>query len=158
MSNSQIIKKLIDEVSVNSLFGVLSKAYGYDYSEWIDDIIKLQEKWANQGYIEIYQTLEDREWGRVKDSSLAQGASPYYIGLFHARLLSIMGNDPLVIVKFHETESGQIADMKLMLDHDEIFGDKNQKYSPEELRQLRKELNDLIIKADIQLSTRNQEE
>ncbi|PKH03790.1 hypothetical protein CXF72_04230 [Psychromonas sp. MB-3u-54] len=152
MQDIKIERKNVEEVTINTLFGVLSDHYGYDYEEWLDEIIELQTKWENQGYIEIYQTYEDKEWGRVKDSSLAQGASPYYIGLFHARLLNDRANDPLVIIKFHETKTGQLADMKLMVDHDDIFGLKNQKKSPEQLRSIRVQLDKFIQDADLTLT------
>ncbi|MCP4990256.1 MAG: hypothetical protein GY928_30720 [Colwellia sp.] len=151
MSSSQVEKRNIEEATVNSLFGVLSEHYGYSYEEWIDEIVALQDKWEKQGYVEIYQTPQDKTWGRAKDSSLAHGASPYYIGLFHARLLSTMEDDPLVIVKFHETETGQIVDMKLMVTHDDIFGAKNQKYNPAELKSLKIQLDKFIQEADTTL-------
>ena len=62
-----------------------------------------------------------------------------------------MENDPLVIVKFHETETGQIVDMKLMVDHDDIFGAKSQKYNPAELKALKIQLDQFVQEADTNL-------
>ena len=151
MSNTQVERINIENATINTLFGVLSKEYGYSYEKWLDEILALQDKWEKQGYVEIYQTQQDRSWGRAKDSAQVPGSSPYYIGLFHARLLSTMENDPLVIVKFHETKSGKIVDMKLMIDHNNFFGTKNQKYNPEQLRTLRIKLDKFVQQADTTL-------
>ena len=138
----------IKDATVNELFGVLSREFGYDYKEWLDEIVALQEKWATQGYVEVYQSDEHREYGRVKDSSLAPGTSPWYIGIYHARLTDDGANDPLVVVKFHEDGQGKIVDMKLMLDHDEIFGNVREKYDSARMREIRVAIDRFISQAD----------
>nr|WP_193201110.1 hypothetical protein [Photobacterium phosphoreum] len=149
MANSTVLRERVVAVTINDLFALISSYFGYEYSEWEDDILDLQEKWEEQGYIEIYQTPEDREYGFIKDSSLnsAGNISPYYIGLFHARVTP-EGNDPLVIIKFHQEEDGTIADMKFMLSHDDFFGDREQKNNHQQLNLIWKEVDGFIQQTD----------
>ncbi|HIF9187494.1 TPA: hypothetical protein ACX6PH_000424 [Photobacterium damselae] len=145
-------KRAIEDATINQLFGVLSEEFGYDYTEWLDEILALQDKWQKQGFVEVYSSDKYKEYGRVKDSSLKHGASPWYIGIYHARLMDNGDNDPLVIVKFHETETGEIVDMKLMLDHPEIFGkDAREKSDPARMKEIRQQIDEFIQKADAKL-------
>lgn len=140
----------ISDVKVNSLFSVISNQFGYDPTEWATEIVALMTLWKDRGYIEVYQTKEDRAFGLIKDSSINdRGAiSPYYIGLFHARLID-GDNDPLIIIKFHEVEGEHpYADMKFMLDHCDIFGDKSQKFDKAQMRFIWKQIDEFIQKAD----------
>ena len=124
-SKTLLERTYISDVKVNSLFSVISNQFGYDASEWAIEIVALINIWKGNGYIEVYQTKEDREFGLIKGSSINERGviSPYYIGLFHARLID-SENDPLIIVKFHPVEGEHpYADMKFMLDHCDIFGD-----------------------------------
>lgn len=149
MTNSTISKKPVVAVTINDMFSLISRYFGYNYDEWEDDILSLQEKWKEQGYIEIYQTPGDYQHGFIKDSSLNKVGNlcSYYLGLFHARVVDD-GNDPLVIIKFHQEDDGTIADMKFMLDHDEFFGDKAQKKDRQQLQVIWKEVDAFIQQAD----------
>ncbi|WP_165744307.1 hypothetical protein [Pseudoalteromonas sp. Z9A6] len=153
MSQQNPEKKEIEDATVNELFAVLSAEFGYDYSDWLDEIVALQELWQTQGYVEVYESKSHRQYGRIKDSSLKEGASPWYIGIYHARLLpNDEENDPLVVVKFHKTETGEIVDMKLMLDHNEIFGDKTDKYDPNTMKRIRMQIDTFVQQADAKLN------
>ncbi|KAA8601331.1 hypothetical protein F0Z19_1058 [Vibrio cyclitrophicus] len=153
MSQQNPEKKEIEDATVNELFAVLSAEFGYDYSEWLDEIVALQELWQTQGYVEVYKSKSHRQYGRIKDSSLKEGASPWYIGIYHARLLpNDEENDPLVVVKFHKTETGELVDMKLMLDHNEIFGDKTDKHDPNTMKRIRMQIDTFVQQADAKLN------
>ncbi|OBU30477.1 hypothetical protein [Photobacterium phosphoreum] len=144
-------KREIQDASINAQFAKLSAEFGYDYTEWDDLVIALQSKWQTDGFVEIYSSHETREYGRIKDSSLATGASPWYIGLYHARLEMDNSNDPLVVVKFHEQEDGEIVDMKLMLDHDDMFGDKTEKRDTERMKAIRKRIDELVNSTTVEV-------
>lgn len=105
--------------------------------------------WQDQNYVEIYQTVADRKFGFLKDSSLnSKGTiAPYYIGLFHVRLINGK-NDPLVVVKFHETAEGEIIDMRFMIDHDDLFGNKATKRNSACLRAMWLEIDTRIKEGD----------
>ncbi|MFT4926003.1 MAG: hypothetical protein ACI8WB_002098 [Phenylobacterium sp.] len=105
--------------------------------------------WERQGYVEIYQTKDDRKHGLIKDSSTnTKGIlCPFYIGLFHARLAA-GETDPLVIVKFHEEGEEQYIDLKFMLDHDDIFGNRAQKNDPQQLRIIWKNIDDFVTQSE----------
>ncbi|MFH4367527.1 hypothetical protein [Vibrio diabolicus] len=148
----ELERREIEAATVNQLFGILSAEYDYDFSEWLDEIVALQQKWEQQGFVEVYHSDKLRGYGRIKESDTEPGTSPYYIGLYHARLLDNGDHDPLVVVKFHETDTGEIVDMKLMLDHDEIFGAfGGQKRKSEEMKAIRKKLDGLVKQADAKL-------
>ncbi|MFA1240969.1 hypothetical protein ACCC84_21915 [Serratia odorifera] len=150
VSQSQLTKTYISDVKVNSLFSIISQEFGYDAAEWALEIVALMNLWKQQGYIEVYQTKEDREHGLIKDSSINErgNIAPFYIGLFHARLVE-GDNDPLIIIKFHEIEDGHpFADMKFMLDHCDIFGDKSQKFDQNQMRFIWKSIDECVKRAD----------
>ncbi|MCJ8272119.1 MAG: hypothetical protein MJK04_22320 [Psychrosphaera sp.] len=130
-----ITKREISEARINANFQSISDYFGYDANEYIDEIVALVQLWQDQGFVEIYQTVSDRKLGFIKDSSLnSKGAiAPYYIGLFHARLLD-GENDPLVVIKFHETNQGEIIDMRFMIDHEDFFGNRKTKRDSASLR------------------------
>ena len=45
-----------------------------------------------------------------------------------------------------------IVDMKLMLDHNEIFGDKTDKYDPNTMKQIRMQIDAFVQQADAKLN------
>ncbi|BBV93262.1 MULTISPECIES: hypothetical protein [Enterobacter] len=152
MSASQqpLERTYISDVKVNTLFSVISDQFGYDAKDWAKEIVALMNLWKKNGFIEVYQTKEDRKFGLIKDSSINERGiiSPYYIGLFHARLID-GDNDPLIIIKFHEVEGDHpYADMKFMLDHCDIFGDKSQKFDQAQMRFIWKQIDEFIQQAD----------
>lgn len=143
-------KARISDVKINSLFAVISDKFGYDAREWAKEIVALRKLWKENGFIEVYQTNEDRKFGLINDSSINnRGAiSPYYIDLFHARLINDV-NDPMIILKFHHIKDDQhYADMKFMLDHCDIFGDKSQEFDHAQMRFIWKQIDEFINKAD----------
>lgn len=144
-----IEKKLITQATINDTFQEISDVFGYDATEYADEITDLLQLWNDQGFVEIYQTAKEREFGFIKDSSINnQGAvSPYYIGLFHARLLK-GDNDPLVVVKFHENEDGEYVDMRFMIDHDELFGTVKVKRDTHQLRAMWLEIDAQVKRGD----------
>ncbi len=145
-----VSRRLIAWAEVHELFVDISDYFGFTAEEYADEITDLVELWEKQGYVEIYQLDTDRQYGRAKDSSLAQGASPFYIGLFHVRLID-GENDPLVVLVFeeHKNEDGTIdtvASLRFMLEHEDMFGrlKSSDKSNPEFMRQLRKRIDDFI--------------
>ncbi len=137
--------KEIVEARLNSSFKAISDYFGYTAEEWVEEITALLQLWQEQGYVEIYQTPSDRKFGFIKDSSQnSRGSiSPYYIGLFHARLVD-GENDPLVVVKFHETPDGDIVDMRFMINHEKFFGNKATKRDSQSLRAMWLEIDTKI--------------
>lgn len=154
MSNS-LIKHVINSVKINPLFAKISLEYfGYDASEYAPEIAALVNQWQTQGYVEVYQTPQDRSYGLVKEThQTSKGiVVSYYIGLFHARLVS-RENDPLVVLKFHiDDNSDKYVDLKFMLDHDEIFGTKQQKYDNQQLKEIHKSIDDLVKSCDKEIN------
>jgi hypothetical protein len=146
MSNN-LIKYEVSKVKINPLFAQISiDWFGYDASEYVTEIATLVKLWQEQGYVEVYQTTQDKSYGLVKEShQTAKGVVvSYYIGLFHARLVD-SGTDPLVVIKFHIDENNEkFVDLKFMLDHDEIFGTKKQKYDTHQLKEIHKSIDQLV--------------
>ena len=152
-SQTPLERTYISDVKVNSLFSVISNQFGYDPTEWAAEIVALMNLWKERGYIEVYQTKEDRAFGLIKDSSINDRGtiSSYYIGLFHARLVDGQ-NDPLIIIKFHPVEGDHpFADMKFMLDHCDIFGDRSEKFDQAQMRFIWKQIDEFIKQTDAKL-------
>ncbi|MGL6026051.1 MAG: hypothetical protein ACRC0U_02925 [Vibrio sp.] len=140
MSES-VQRRQISWTEVHELFLDISDHFGYTAERYEDELADLITIWGEQGYVELYESIEDRQYARAKDSSLVYGASPFYIGLFHVRLVR-GDNDPLVVLVFEDRENGQggidkIASLRFMLDHDEMFGTRSQKRDSDFMRQLR---------------------
>ncbi len=149
-------KKYITRALINPEFKDISDFFGYDASKYTNEIATLLRQWQQQGYVEIYQTISDRTYGMIKSSELNEKGilAPYYIGLFHARL--VQGeHDPLVVVKFHEDDlthhtatSTEAVDMRFMIAHDDFFGHRTVKNDPNKLRALWQEVNGKIQEGD----------
>ncbi len=124
-------------MEVSAKFASTSVEFGYaaeTQEDYDDDLLKLQETWEGQGYIEIYDSAVhgDRAvYPLAKDSNKTQGSSPHYTGLYHARLLSDSTPDPLVIVTFHgatvDPEKYDKAVIEAMIYHDLMFLPKGKK-------------------------------
>ncbi|EPG0532765.1 hypothetical protein ACSWYU_004312 [Vibrio harveyi] len=142
-------KREISWAEVHELFVDISDEFGFTAEDHIDDIADLVELWNQQGYVEVYQNVEDRQHGRVKDSSQAPGAVPWYLNLFHARLCKD-GNDPLVAIVFEErvkdNEKCVVASLRFILDHDQMFGEEGtgQKFDKAFMDALRKRVDAFI--------------
>ncbi|MBF4322967.1 hypothetical protein EAY22_22475, partial [Vibrio anguillarum] len=135
---SNIEQKPITRALVNPSFQEISDYFGYDSTKYVPEIAALLQQWTDQGHVEVYQTIQDREYGMIKSSELnSKGVlAPYYIGLYHARLVE-GEHDPLVVVKFYEdeiqyhTESAtEAVDMRFMIDHEDFFGTASVKRDP----------------------------
>ena len=99
-------------------------------------------------FVEIHHLFtqnKDRLFGRAKDSSLAYGASPYYIGLYHARL-TYKENDPLVVLTFNYEDNPEqtTVSVRFMADHDILFGSKEEKFIQQRMKDIRKRIDDFI--------------
>ncbi|WP_253650791.1 hypothetical protein [Vibrio sp. Y29_XK_CS5] len=143
-------KREISWAEIHELFVDISDEFGYTAEKYEDELTELVTKWEEQGFVEIYENAEDRVYGRAKDSSLAYGASPYYIGLFHVRVVD-GDNDPLAVLVFddREDENGnpvKVASLRFMLDHEDMFGslDNGEKSDREFMRALRKRIDDFV--------------
>lgn len=145
MSN-QLVKYEVTKVKINPLFAEISLNYfRYDVTEYKLELATLINLWQSQGYVEVYQTAQDKSFGLVKETHQNNKGTviSYYIGLFHARLID-GENDPLVVLKFHKDGDKYYIDLKFMLDHNEIFGTKQQKYSTHELKEIHKSIDKLV--------------
>ena len=134
--------KQITRALVNPTFAQISDHFGYTASEYVTEIATLLSKWKSEGMVEVYQTPQDKKYGRIKSSEMNNSGviSPYYIGLYHARLVD-SENDPLVVVKFYEDDvvhhtqdATEAVDMRFMIHHDDYFGTQKVKKSHAALR------------------------
>ncbi|ELO4022721.1 hypothetical protein ACRTC7_20290 [Vibrio fluvialis] len=146
--DSNVQQRQISWAEVHELFIDISDQFGYTAEKYEDELAELITIWEQQGYVEIYQDIGDRQYGRAKDSSLAHGASPYYIGLFHVRLVR-GDNDPLVVLVFEDrkNEDGavdKVASLRFMLDHDDLFGAKDEKRDREFMKTLRARIDEFV--------------
>jgi len=73
------------------------------------------------------------------------------MGLFHARLLKTGENDPLIVIVFEEVtidgDINTIASLRFMLDHDDMFGpkdDRRTKFNPDAMRAIRRRIDGFI--------------
>lgn len=142
-------KRQINEATINEFFDEISDYFGYDANLYQDEIAELLQLWNDQGFVEIYQTNSDRAYGLIKDSSENNKGqtAPYYIGLYHARLLK-SEHDPLIVVKFHKNEDGEDVDMRFMIHHENFFGIKDVKNDSKALRAMWLEIDAKIKEGD----------
>lgn len=141
-------QRQISWAEVHELFIDISDHFGYTAEKYEDELAELITIWEGQGYVEIYQNIDDRQYGRAKDSSLVYGASPFYIGLFHVRLVR-GDNDPLVVLVFEDRENEEggidkVASLRFMLDHDDMFGTKGEKRDPAFMKELRARIDAFV--------------
>ncbi|WP_273393800.1 hypothetical protein [Actinobacillus porcinus] len=141
-------RKHIKFVEIHHLFTEISLALGFteqDIEQHSANLAELIALWQQQQFVEIYIENQDRLFGRAKDSSLSYGASPYYIGLYHARL-SYNENDPLVVLTFDYEDNPQqtSVSIRFMVDHDTLFGTKEEKYIQQRMKEIRKRIDNFI--------------
>lgn len=135
----------IKTVLIQSDFYLLSEKFGYSQdliAEYADEISELVELWQTQGFVEIYSSNQERQWGRIKSSSETEsaGAVPYYIGLFHSRVLKDC-HDPLLVLTF---ENDNLV-VEMFADHNALFGSLSEKHNPSRLKAIKKTISDLIF-------------
>lgn len=120
------IKRIpISAVTLHHLFFQHSAELGYTpeiIETYKTDIYSLITQWEQQGFVEVYSNPSERKFGRIKDSNQVLGSSPYYINIYHSRVVDY-DNDPLVVLKFH----GDILSIRFMTDHHDMFGPKHEK-------------------------------
>ena len=141
-------RKHIKFVEIHHLFTQISLALGFtehDIDKHSTNLAELIALWQQQEFVEVYVENKDRLFGRAKDSSLAYGASPYYIGLYHARL-SYEENDPLVVLTFNYEDNPEqtTVSVRFMVDHDTLFGTKEEKFIQQRMKDIRKRIDDFI--------------
>ena len=142
---------VITEAKVHELFVEISKELGFsdeDILEHSQNIVELIELWNNQRFIEIYQENIDRVFGRAKDSSLAKGAVPYYLGIYHARVDKTGENDPLIVLTFRSEKEEKIAEIRFMATHDILFGTVSDKLFIQRMKAIRQRIDKLIQKGN----------
>lgn len=140
-------KKHISAVILNPLFDQMSQEFGFQFSDYEGDVLDLIEFWESDGFVEVYTNNQDRAYGRAKasDSGSEPGTIPHLMGLYHVRLLA-KKNDPLVIITFDKNESDErdVAHLRFILDHNQIFGAINEKYDPNRLKEIKKIVSEAI--------------
>ncbi len=144
--------KPISSVKVNELFASFSLDYNYDPSDYTHELATLIHIWETQGYIEIYQTTQDRDYGKIKSSEeTGNGHFIYqYCDLYHARVTT-NGHDPLVVVKFHQDEDDpetEYVSLRFLSDHEQLFGTVEQKHNRAQLKVIRDNADAKIQQGD----------
>ncbi|MDH2997868.1 hypothetical protein A1D22_00775 [Pasteurellaceae bacterium LFhippo2] len=137
-----MIQRITATVELHILFYQISKDFGFseeDIQSHEESIFTLLELWEQQGYVEVYESVEERELGRIKDSSKAIGAVPWYLDLYHARLSK--NNDPLLVLR---RDSDISFTIRFLANHNQIFGEKADKYSKLAMDRIRKRIDDFI--------------
>jgi hypothetical protein len=154
-TDSSIIRRDITGVELSHLFFEISNEIGYTHDvagTYVTHLQDLMSLWADQGFVEIYTHDHDRAWGRVKDSNSTPGSTPWYMGLYHARIQR-GENDPLAVVVFEQQTQdgvvGQIASIRFMLDHDDMFGVGSEKFNPKRMREIRGRIFEFIKEAGL---------
>lgn len=128
-------RKHIKFVEIHHLFTQISLALGFteqDIDKHSTNLAELIALWQQQEFVEVYVENKDRLFGRAKDSSLAYGASPYYIGLYHARL------------SYEDNPEQTTVSVRFMVDHDTLFGTKEEKFIQQRMKDIRKRIDDFI--------------
>lgn len=143
--------KPIDKVEINPLFDDTCDYFGFsvdvvdDYEKELSFILFI---WNSKKQVEIYTLAPEGFPGRIKDSNSTLGSSPYYIGLYHGRIMPPPDYDPLIVVTFREyDEEGKTKTsvvLHTMIIHDEMFGVKTRKHDQNHMRWIRQRLTDMI--------------
>jgi hypothetical protein len=142
-------KPIYSKINVSELFADISLTYDYDPEDYTHELASLIALWQEQGYIEIYQTDRDQDFGRAKSSQEngRQQTIYQYIGIYHARISKTGDNDPLVVVEFSKDEEDsekEYADLLFLSDHDKLFGKRDDKNRPNKLRVIRNKADNYI--------------
>lgn len=151
-ANSSVVRHDVAAVFLSNLFFEISAYLGYTLDiagTYLEDIEALIALWTEQGFIEVYTDNADRQYGRAKDSNSVPNSSPWYIGVYHARLLRTGENDPLVVIVFEKRdENGEeitVASLRFMLDHDDMFGAQGRtKFNLKAMKDIRMRIDSFI--------------
>ncbi|WP_052119482.1 hypothetical protein [Gallibacterium genomosp. 1] len=139
-----ITQRKINDVIISHDFYQLSEKIGYtadiilDYQQEIGQLI---QTWKLAKCVEIYQDNSDYAYGRIKDTNSTDGSSPYYIGVFHSRVLPD-DNDPLLVLTF----SGDVLMIRMFADHDELFGTFQEKHNKSKLKSIKQRISSFLFK------------
>lgn len=141
--------KVISNVVLNKLFYQISSELGFSEAvieSYLPDILALAKLWQQQGFVEVYQTKAERQWGRIKDSNSTVGSSPWFIGTYHARLIE-NENDPLLVIRF-EGEKEETLSIRFLADHNDLFGCKAEKTYPQTLKKIKQRIFEFLNSGD----------
>lgn len=139
-----ITTRKIKDVIISHDFYLLSDQIGYtadiilDYQQEIQQLVSL---WKSKKQVEIYQHYTDYAYGRIKDTNSTQGSSPYYVGIFHSRVLPD-DNDPLLVLTF----SDDVLVIRMFADHDELFGAFHEKQNQSRLKTIKQRISSSLFK------------
>lgn len=139
-----ITQRKINDVIISHDFYQLSEQIGYtadiilDYQQEIGQLI---QTWKLAKCVEIYQDNADYAYGRIKDTNSTDGSSPYYIGVFHSRVLPD-DNDPLLVLTF----VGDTLVIRMFADHDELFGTFQEKHNKSKLKAIKQRISSFLFK------------
>ena len=130
-------------VKISNRYKDISNKLGYDVDEYFEDLLDLITIWNKQKYIEVYENKLERTYGRVKDSNSKPGSTPWYIDLYHARVV-MNDNDPLVVLEFEEPKKNgdlPILVVKFLIHHDEMFGSCAEKHNRQLMQAIRRRID-----------------
>ncbi|MDU4190649.1 MULTISPECIES: hypothetical protein [Aeromonas] len=129
---------------MSPLFAALSAEFGYNASDYVDEIDDLMQLWQGQLAVEIYRDNASRRYGRIKPSGegCEPGSVPYLLDLYHARLLKNGANDPLVVIDFQPVAGADdTVTLRFLVDHNQMFGTLTEKAYPERLKALKRKVS-----------------
>ncbi len=138
-----ISQRKIKDVIINHDFYLLSERIGYtadiilDYQQEIEALV---QQWKTAKQVEIYTDNKDYAYGRIKDTNSTNGSSPYYIGVFHSRVLPD-DNDPLLVL----TLNNDVLVLRMFADHDELFGTLKDKPNRNKLKDLKQRISSWLF-------------
>lgn len=143
--------KPINRVEINPFFDDICNYFGFSadvVDDYEEELAFIQFIWNSKKQVEIYTLAPEGFPSRVKDSNSTLGSSPYYIGLYHGRVMPPPDYDPLIVVTFRDYEEGGESKtavvLHTMIIHDEMFGVKKRKHDLNHMRWIRQRLTDLI--------------
>ena len=140
---SDLKRIVISDVKFSNRYKSISANLGYTAEEYIEELLDLYSIWKAQGYIEVYENNSERTYGCVKDSNSTIGSTPFFIDLYHARVVN-GENDPLVVLEFEKSVDGNqpILVIKFLVHHDDMFGTKKDKGNRQIMLGIRKNIDD----------------
>jgi hypothetical protein len=125
---AKIDRFAISKITHKESFYEVSRDLGVS-EENIEKSFELAVLWEKLGYVEVYEELTDRQYGRVKKSWIKDNGDivSAYKGLYHGRVSR--QDDPLLIVALpwdlDTSPRKRIVEMQFVINHDDIFGKKS---------------------------------
>lgn len=144
-----------NRLELNKIFTDISDELGFSEKRINDDyflsFLTLIQIWESQKYVDVYIDNSDRQYGRAKDSNSVLGSSPFYTGLYHARVVNGC-NDPLVVIKFMPEQFDntlKYLSIRFFIHHDDMFGANSAiKNNKAKMRQIRMRVDGYIQRAE----------